>query len=134
MEVELQELLASVSRSVQKAEQTLDLAAAEHFLKISKETVEVGEKEAVEISAAALLHHQTILLDEVSVRMGVYLRNDGTKVMAKLGACTKDRGKGKNEKETAGAATEISEINLVYKREPASEGIARITNQLNKDL
>lgn len=141
MELELEALLESVSQSVQRAQQALDLDAEQHFCEMVRTPLfrSDGGKDGqipvlgrTEIPAAALMHHMPMLLEEVSIDMSVYLRSGETGIMAELAPPVMERQS--PGESGAPAYPAPSTIHLTYKKEPASEGIARITNQLNKDL
>lgn len=132
MEMKLDELLASISLSVQQAGQIVDRDAADVFLKLAASTIEMTAEKggSREIPVAALMHHKPLLLDEVSIRMNASLRLENGSVYVETMPSVAE---GDSGSETNGTKKQ-AEIMLTYKSSEPSEGIARITNDLNRNL
>lgn len=132
MEMKLEELLASISLSVQQAGQTIDHDAADTFLKLADSTVEIVSEKGgkTKMPVAALMHHRPLLLDEVSIRMKTSLKMEKGSIYVET-AQNKTGEEEVQQKEPPAGQTEIL---LTYKGSDPSQGIARITEQMNRNL
>lgn len=141
MGIPLSKLMEDIGSAVQKANTAIEQYAAAAYLAQgyaeSKERTDhtnetmyepitymlniptAGGKKKIQVPATALMHHSSLQLEQVDVKLRFALeQSEGEEVLVRV----KDAG-------TAGEADMVSELSMQFKTAPPAEGTARIENR-----
>lgn len=87
-----------------------------------------GEIKTVDVPVAALVRHQSMALDRVTVRLSVTTQVRGADNVLLVEPCPAGR------EENAGDASDMGHVEFVFRSSPPAEGVARLDLGLQKAL
>lgn len=151
MQLSLDELIASVGRSISAAQGAIEAHSLERFFdyfetmqsnglggeSLKPKTIsmllpsqeDMSRQAQVDIPLSALAHHRQVSLDKVTVKVKARLESGSGRVMADMGAPIS------NESTDPTASQEdVGEINLTFNVGDSSEGVARVVQNITKTI
>lgn len=151
MQLSLDELIASVGKSISAAQGAIEEYSLERFFdyfetsqpnglmtaSLKPKTIsmllpsqeDISKSAQVDIPLSALAHHRQVSLDKVTVKVKARLESGNDRLMADMGAPVS------NECSDPNASQEdVGEINLTFNVGDSSEGVARVVQNITKTI
>lgn len=151
MQLSLDELIASVGKSISAAQGAIEEHSLERFFdyfetsqpndlmtaSLKPKTIsmllpsqeDISKSAQVDIPLSALAHHRQVSLDKVTVKVKVRLESSSDRLMADMGAPVSNECSDSNDSEE-----NVGEINLTFNVGDSSEGVARVVQNITKTI